>query len=261
VLSPTVDSDSSNAKASGGLSSGATGGIVAGVVLVALILVLFVIRKMFIHRRERKRNTWGAGLYPTYDDKDATTGERQGLTAKDPVPTPITSSSFGVTGAGFGTGMTPRTSDWRDDQLASRTSMAATPSFFITPPPASYNNAVAEDAYGGLAAAASASSGVETAIVNKMYIPTLADELSVTVGEVVQVLRAFDDGWALCQSNRGDKGVVPLQCLDWAQNANPGTGVQQTHVAPPSGYGQDASNGDWRNTKRLSSLSGHGPLY
>lgn len=262
VLSPTVDA--SNAKASAGLSSGATGGIIAGVVLAGLVVLLFVVRKMHIHRRERKRNTWGAGLYPTYNDKDSASGERQGLTANEPVPTPITSSSFGATGASFGAAATPRTPDWRDDQLASRTPMAAAstmnaPSFYITPPPASYNNAVTDDAYGGLAAAAPASSITETAIVNKTYQPTLGDELAVTVGEVVQVLRAFDDGWALCQNARGDKGVVPVQCMDWAQNANPMTGGHQMQ----SMYGQDASggvNGDWRS-KRLSSLSGHGPRY
>jgi len=188
-------------------------------------------------------------------------GERQGLTANEPVPTPITSSSFGATGAGFGSATTPRTPDWRDDQLASKPLMTATPSFFITPPPASYNNAIADDAYGGLAAVAPASSSADTAIVNKMYLPSLDDELSINVGEVVQVVRAFDDGWVLCQNVRGDKGVVPLQCLNWAQDSNIGI---QTQAAPSGSYGQDASNvanGDWRNTKRLSSLSGHGARY
>ncbi|KLO14910.1 hypothetical protein SCHPADRAFT_902899 [Schizopora paradoxa] len=262
VLSPTVDSSSSNAKASAGLSSGATGGIVAGVVLAVLVIVLFVIRKVYIRRRERKRNTWGAGLYPSYNDKDSSSGEHQALTANEPVPTPITSSSFGVTGAGYGAAPLPHTPDWQNDQMSSRAQMApastmATPSFYITPPPASYNNAVTEDAYGGLAPAAPTAAATETAIVNKTYQPTLGDELAVTVGEVVQVLRAFDDGWALCQNARGDKGVVPVQCMDWVQNANPRTGVQQGQ----SMYGQDVKgNGEWGN-KRLSSLSGHGPRY
>ena len=83
------------------------------------------------------------------------------------------------------------------------------------------------------------SSNSDTALVRVLFIPTLPDELSITVGEVVRVIKAFDDGWALCANVRGDQGVVPLECLD--RNAN-------------VTFGQQESGGDWRNMKRISSL-------
>ena len=94
----------------------------------------------------------------------------------------------------------------------------------------------------------------ETAVVRVLYIPTLPDELSITTGEVVTLLKAYDDGWALCMNARGEQGVVPLECLE--RNA-PG---QATRLSV--GYGQQENvGGDWRNMKRMSSLSTQQPHY
>ncbi|KAJ7882109.1 hypothetical protein B0H13DRAFT_1498449, partial [Mycena leptocephala] len=45
------------------------------------------------------------------------------------------------------------------------------------------------------------------------FVPSLPDELSITVGEVVNMVSEYDDGWALCTNRRGDKGMVPCECL------------------------------------------------
>ena len=81
------------------------------------------------------------------------------------------------------------------------------------------------------------------AYVRCTFVPSLPDELSITTGEMVRVVGEFDDGWALCANARGEQGVVPLECLDRGQGQGPASG----------GYlGQ--GTGDWRMSKRASSL-------
>lgn len=51
----------------------------------------------------------------------------------------------------------------------------------------------------------------------RTYVPTLLDELRVSVGDRVVVINEFDDGWAYCErvgDPDGAAGVVPLECLD-----------------------------------------------
>jgi len=55
-------------------------------------------------------------------------------------------------------------------------------------------------------------------------VPTLADEMAVTVGDKVKVIRAFDDGWALVErvsegmgaaaaQGKGTPGLIPIDCM------------------------------------------------
>jgi len=126
----------------------------------------------------------------------------------------------------------------------------------LTPPPMSYNNPLPQPITARVqsptltagAAAVSlspASAGANYAYVRCTYIPNLPDELSVTVGEMVRVLNAYDDGWALCLNAHNEQGVVPLECLD--RNNAP--------LRSPGQYlGQ--GTGDWRMSRRASSLHG-----
>ncbi|KAJ7771660.1 hypothetical protein B0H16DRAFT_1224720, partial [Mycena metata] len=50
--------------------------------------------------------------------------------------------------------------------------------------------------------------------VRSVFIPSDPDELDITTATVVRVLAEFDDGWALCANERGEQGVVPLECLE-----------------------------------------------
>lgn len=48
-------------------------------------------------------------------------------------------------------------------------------------------------------------------------MPTLLDELRISVGDHVIVANEFDDGWAYCEKfgdPDGAAGVVPVECLD-----------------------------------------------
>ncbi|KDQ61067.1 hypothetical protein JAAARDRAFT_94211, partial [Jaapia argillacea MUCL 33604] len=78
------------------------------------------------------------------------------------------------------------------------------------------------------------------------FVPSLPDELSISVGETLRILSEYDDGWALCMNGRGEKGMVPLECLD--RGVIPGTG------GLPSPRPIANAPGDWRMSKRASSL-------
>jgi len=85
----------------------------------------------------------------------------------------------------------------------------------------------------------------EVAIVARTFIPTLPDELHISNGEQIYVLNVFDDGWALCTNIHGEKGVVPVECL---QRFGAPAEMQ---LQPQSelGYGSEKA------IKRLSSLT------
>ncbi|KAI0306701.1 hypothetical protein B0F90DRAFT_798490 [Multifurca ochricompacta] len=77
-----------------------------------------------------------------------------------------------------------------------------------------------------------------TTLVRVTYIPQLPDELAITLGEKLQICIEFDDGWALCDNMRGERGMVPLECLEGGDGQFKGL---------PSVV-------DWRNSRRTSSL-------
>ena len=46
------------------------------------------------------------------------------------------------------------------------------------------------------------------------FIPSLPDELTISVGETLRVLAGYEDGWSLCMNFRGKQGMVPNECLE-----------------------------------------------
>ncbi|RPD56347.1 hypothetical protein L226DRAFT_573985 [Lentinus tigrinus ALCF2SS1-7] len=53
-------------------------------------------------------------------------------------------------------------------------------------------------------------------LVEHTFIPSLADELSIKVGEVLNMLEEYEDEWCLVErigSRAGERGVVPRFCL------------------------------------------------
>ncbi|KAF9509206.1 hypothetical protein BS47DRAFT_173612 [Hydnum rufescens UP504] len=84
--------------------------------------------------------------------------------------------------------------------------------------------------------------------VIRTYIPSLLDELRVSVGDVVRVIREYDDGWAYCErvgDPDGAAGVVPLECLDKS-----GVGPSPSTLVPPSPNDQESE----RTSSRMSSF-------
>jgi len=46
------------------------------------------------------------------------------------------------------------------------------------------------------------------------FIPSLPDELTISIGETLRVLAGYEDGWSLCMNSRGKQGMVPNDCLE-----------------------------------------------
>ncbi|KAG6868681.1 hypothetical protein C0993_011911 [Termitomyces sp. T159_Od127] len=62
----------------------------------------------------------------------------------------------------------------------------------------------------------SLSKQTEAAKVRATFIPTLPDELTIGIGEMVLIHMKYDDDWCLCSNARGEMGMLPLECLDRA---------------------------------------------
>ncbi|TPX48984.1 hypothetical protein CcCBS67573_g10181, partial [Chytriomyces confervae] len=96
----------------------------------------------------------------------------------------------------------------------------------------------AESVYGngaGPAAPSSASTGTQVAVYD--YVPTQSDELKVTVGDKIQVITAYDDGWAVGKNLSTKKeGLFPLDCLPVAKSGG-GAGGQKSQQRVSSLYG------------------------
>ena len=53
---------------------------------------------------------------------------------------------------------------------------------------------------------------VET--IRRQFLPSMEDEMAVTAGEEVRILRRFDDGWAVAEKvATGAQGLIPIDCL------------------------------------------------
>lgn len=48
-----------------------------------------------------------------------------------------------------------------------------------------------------------------------------ADSAAITQGQNLFLHQTYDDGWCLCEDEAGNRGVVPLSCLEPAEGAAP----------------------------------------
>jgi hypothetical protein len=76
--------------------------------------------------------------------------------------------------------------------------------------------------------------------IRRPFTPTLDDELSVSIGDPVRVMKVFDDGWAFVEKqggsvDRSESGLIPVDCLREAGQALPAF-LAQKRV---SSYGAD----------------------
>jgi len=51
-------------------------------------------------------------------------------------------------------------------------------------------------------------------MVRCIFEPRMADELKIRVGDSLRVLAEYDDGWGFCENVRGERGMIPLECLE-----------------------------------------------
>ncbi|KAH6895004.1 hypothetical protein BKA70DRAFT_1117247, partial [Coprinopsis sp. MPI-PUGE-AT-0042] len=224
------------------LPSGAVIGLIIASIVISATVVVFLVRRRYVRRRIKLRKEWARSKsikpLPRSDSEiPASMEARQVLPAASPF-------AYGST--------TPPTTALQTSphSMASRNSPSATTRitlqpFVIPPPPpaASYgmeythrlpdmrgskppgvtfvsanpNKKLLPQVYGPPAAILSKP---VSAMVVSPFIPNLPDELDVIVGEIVQVISEFDDGWALCLSATQNQGMVPLECLDRGAGGN-----------------------------------------
>ncbi|KAF9261447.1 hypothetical protein L218DRAFT_498583 [Marasmius fiardii PR-910] len=244
----SADSNSTGSavKGQGGLSSGAIAGIAITVVVVLAALIAFLVRRRMMANRAEKRSDWL---------------DRSGFSA--PAPPIMTRSYNPPPPTSFVPSSRPPPApepyNYGPPAPVSRLSYsrAPAPSFAISSAASSRPVSLIPGRRGpdfsapsvmevpfqsstvpsqAPATPSSISVGASNVMaVRCTFIPSMADELSITTGETIRVLQEYDDGWALCLNDLGQQGMVPMECLQ--------TGAETSPIDKPG-------------LKRSSSLSG-----
>jgi len=232
---------------------------VAVIIILAVGLAAFFVRKQYQRRRAMKRNTWGAGLVPSLENKRDTVYAGQpfsgqtmppsgGVTPHERIQNVPMTSEMSQTPApqafGIASGFNSQSSGLSHPASSYNPGSPPPVSPFATP-------TLRAPSLRSVAPGVSpmnAPTTVEIAVVARTFIPSLPDELHISNGEQIRVLSAYDDGWALCSNLRGDQGVVPLECLERSTGA-----PAEMQLQPQSEFGYDSS----RTSRRMSSLTPH----
>lgn len=273
-----TDASQSNSSSKSGLPSVVVGIIVAASVIFGLIFIALIARKFFQARRRNRRATWARNSiiapfeappiqekalpppppsqllqneaaqqqqypsYPAYPPAAMTY-------AQQPIPySPAAASSAGYPapypfgGSGNAPNVSANANAVNPFNASSYTpaDLAGAPPIVIQQP-ATPLSAVPLT----VTAATAASGAAVVSIVKRTFVPSLPDELSISNGDQVRVLSAYDDGWALCEKvGSGERGVVPQECLEDTQSL-------RTNTNSPA---SQSSAGDNARLNRASSL-------
>jgi len=241
VPRPSVQVQSSAAADTAGgtesksLPGAAIAGIVFGVLFFALAVGVLMFRARSIRRRSRKRQTWVSkpfmvsttrtvltdrpivdGIVAAASNPGATTGiggtnsvaatpaPRSNLKIPRVKPPPLLLLSVpGPESAGLDSGSGSNYFGASHRLSAMTTSADSTTSSLMVQTNSAPPTIGAT--YGAL---------TNVGVVRCIFEPRLPDELRIRVGDAMRVLAEYDDGWGLCESGSGERGMVPLQCLD-----------------------------------------------
>jgi len=121
-------------------------------------------------------------------------------------------------------------------------------SMAIAPPSSTYNNPIRPVSTVPSLTPNAVDKAQELAKVQRGFLPTLPDELQIQQGEMIEILKSFDDGWALCLNQTGEKGVVPIECLSRHRN------MHGLEVQDRLGVQEGGEKSQSRLSKRASSL-------
>lgn len=229
-----------NSSSSGGLPSVVIGIIVAASVIFGLIFIALIARKVFQARRRNRRNTWARGSTIAPFDAPITTEK-----ALPPPPPP--KESYPVSYPAYPPAAVAPSTAYNNIPPGPYSPAAPSSAGYPAPYPFGGPNAalLTPNSYQGVGTAAVAAGGftaadlagpvviqhtpptptapapgvaVPVSTVKRTFIPSLPDELSISNGDQVRILSAYDDGWALCEKvSTGEKGVVPQECLEAAK--------------------------------------------
>jgi hypothetical protein len=211
--------------------------IAVPIVLVVLLFLaggVFFVRRHFIQKRQHKRDTWGAGIYPRAPLPDVGVAERD-----------YEQAHMAGVAPGMPASAPPPMAMAMPAPVVYVSEPPREPSIISTLPTPTYPTSPMSMAGGGFGAGATVPSGATArAAVKCGFVPSLPDELPIAAGDAVRVLAEYDDGWALCEDTQGAQGMVPLDCLE--RGAGPTTPLSTTSFAGA------------RSQRRVSSLAGAG---
>jgi len=178
------------------LNSGAIAGIVLACIFTFLVGAFFAFRTWSKRRRAKQNKIWSRSMMDKRYDNDA--------------PESSYETKF-ASGNGNNSQSLPLS--------------VQTPSPQVSVPPFSYNNSDAVFQHSTTPPSPSvftspvyspglmSLSPYSTTVVCS-FIPSLPDELTISIGETLSVLAGYEDGWSLCVNRRGKQGMVPNECLE-----------------------------------------------
>ena len=192
---PSLSTPPSHPAASGGIqtttSTSKTGpsvGLIVGVTLT--LFAIIVVLGAYLYRRHSMKNRLKLRGWADKRVISPWTDYKEKLTITEPSPTVVASRGLG--------------------RALSGVPLANAPPYV---PPMRFAGSRPASAQRSTQGAAITSSVMETAKVTSTFIATLPDELAIGVGDTVRILARYDDGWALCLNQQGEKGMVPLECF------------------------------------------------
>ncbi|KAG5642881.1 hypothetical protein DXG03_001923 [Asterophora parasitica] len=206
-----IDTSGANASSSTGIPAGSVVGIVLALVVLISAGIIIWLRRRAIAKRVKKSQAWtnkpshrpSLSWIGPKDVKGDTLYPNKSSTAPPTMAGgPPQSLTFGPSANGL---------SYMPSPVPPRPPRAA--GMFDNPPTPTIVSPVMSPSSGRLAPFASPIPADSGKVIST-FIPTLPDELSISVGEVIRVHAEYDDGWAMCSNARGETGMVPLECLD-----------------------------------------------
>jgi len=167
------------------LPPGAIAGVVLAIVLALLALMVFLMRKRLIRHRQQRSEAWKESIFT----KSAHVNPKDDGQVMDRRET-----AFSVSAT-----FAPRMN-------LSRVPVPVVPSSIYNHPRLEGAENV-ESVYGD-------NVPVDAVTVITTFIPSMPDELTVSLGETLRLLTKYDDGWAMCMKSSGEEGMVPVECLE-----------------------------------------------
>lgn len=231
--SAAAASTSGSTNSAKSLPGAAIAGVVFGVLFFALAIGVLVFRRWAIRRRSIRRQTWKFKPFVVSttttvltDKPNASTaaraaagetgasagsGNNTGATTVVPrsnlkiprvKPPPLSLLSVPGPDLDAGSGSGSNASFSVGQRLSSRSAASANSanSSLIV-----QTNSAPPTMYGAL---------MNVGVVRCIFEPRLPDELRIRVGEALRILAEYDDGWGLCENTRGERGMIPFECLD-----------------------------------------------
>ncbi|OZJ02873.1 hypothetical protein BZG36_03798 [Bifiguratus adelaidae] len=236
---PSASASAPASPSSGGLSGGAIGGIVAAIAVVAIIGLVFFVKK----RRSRAAEKESAYEFKS-KDPFTTMGVGQNSSA-NAFPPSVQSPPYGSS---------PPAPSYHS-QMGSPNSNALAAGAAGLGAGAGAMDQKTEQPYSEVYSPEMDNlQPIGTYTCTSTYTPTLSDELVVHPGDKVTVFIEYDDGWCLGTNDsagNGLRGVFPKHCIEEISPATAGgaPGTDATALTPMN------TGGD-RRSKRVSSMYG-----